>query len=168
MLYETTVPQFQKMLTSLSHLLDKAAASADQRKFDVDVLLHSRLYPDQFNFTRQVQSATDSAKLCIARLTGIEAQVHDDKEKTLGELKTRVQDVLKYIGSVKPENFKGAAEKRITNKRWEDKSLSGENYALQFALPNFYFHVTTAYAILRHNGVEIGKKDYMGELPFNK
>ena len=168
MLYELTVPQFLKMMTNLTNIVEKGAAFAETRKVDMGVLLQSRLYPDQFPLLRQIQIATDTAKLCAFRLTGKEAPPHDDKETTWAELKTRIGQVSTYLKSLKPDDFKGAAEKHITQPRWEGKYLTGEDFALQHALPNVYFHITTAYAILRHNGVEVGKKDYLGEMPFKK
>lgn len=168
MLYQLTVPQFTKMLHNLSRIMDKAATFAEAKKIDSEVLLNSRLAPDQFNFIRQVQIATDSAKLCAFRLTGKETITHDDSEKTLPELKQRIESVIGYLNSLKPDDFKGAESKHITQPRWEGKYLTGQEYVLEHALPNIYFHVTTAYSILRHNGVEIGKKDYLGELPYKK
>lgn len=168
MLYDLTVPQFKKMLHNLSLIMDKAAAYAETKKFDSEVLMNSRLAPDQFNFIRQVQIATDTAKLCAARLTGKEAMKHDDTEKTLPELKGRIESVLGYLNTLKPEDFKGSEEKHISQPRWEGKFITGREYVLEHALPNLYFHVTTAYSILRHNGVEIGKKDYLGPMPFKQ
>ena len=168
MLYEVTVPQAKKMLHNLLLILDKAAAHADAKKFDTAVLLNSRLAPDQFNFIRQVQIACDTAKLGVSRLTGKDAPTHDDKEQTLAELKARIDSTLSYLGTFSEKDFSGAEEKRITTPRWEGKSLSGFQFAVEHLLPNFYFHVATAYAILRHNGVDIGKKDYLGEMPFKK
>ena len=166
MLYEITVPQFTKVLKNLSAILDKAAGYADQKKFDMDVLLNSRLAPDQFNLIKQIQIATDTAKLCSSRLSGKEAPKHEDNEKTLSDLKDRINDVITYLNSLKAVDFAGSEEKKISQPRWEGKWVTGEEYVLQHAIPNFYFHVTTAYAILRHNGVDIGKKDYLGALPF--
>lgn len=166
MLYEIAIVQFTKMLENLNAILDKGAQYAEAKKFDVDVLLNSRLAPDQFHLIRQVQIACDTAKLGASRLTGKAAPSHEDKEKTLGEVKARIQDTIAYLKSFKPEDFKGAEERRITTPRWEGKSLSGQEYFIQHMLPNIYFHVTTAYSILRHNGVDVGKKDYIGELPF--
>lgn len=168
MLYETTVPQFTKMLGNLLSIIDKGAAHADQKKFDVDVLLNSRLAPDQFNFIKQIQITCDTAKLCAARLSGNDAPVHDDKEKTLAEIKQRVQSVMTFLKGISKNDFNEAANRTITTPRWEGKSLTGTDYVIHHAIPNFYFHLTTAYAILRHNGVDIGKKDYLGELPFQK
>lgn len=166
MVYEIAVTQYSKMLKNLSMFLDKAAGYADSKKFDVDVLLQSRLAPDQFNFIRQVQIACDSAKLCASRLTGKDAPVHEDKEKTLPELKARIEDVIKYLKTFSANDFKGFEDKKITHPRWEGKSLTGFDFLTQHATPNVYFHVTTAYAILRNNGVDLGKKDYLGEMPY--
>jgi hypothetical protein len=166
MLYDITVPQFMKMLHNLSKILDKGASYAEAKKFDADILVHARLAPDQFPLLRQVQIACDTAKLCAARLTATEAPVHDDSEKTLADLKKRITSTLQYLESVRPEQFKGAEERKISQPRWEGKYLLGTEFALQHALPNIYFHITTAYAILRHNGVEVGKKDYLGEMPY--
>jgi len=165
MLYEMTAAQYTKMLHNLTRLLDKATHYAETKKFDVEVLMHSRLAPDQFNFIRQIQIATDTAKLSCSRLTGKEAPKHEDQEKTLPELKARIESVIGYLNTLKTSDFKGAEDRHITQARWEGKYLLGTEYVQQHALPNFYFHVTTAYAILRHNGVDIGKKDYLGDLP---
>ncbi|MEN0037538.1 MAG: DUF1993 domain-containing protein [Cellvibrio sp.] len=168
MFYELTVVQFSKALSNLNAILDKGAAYAETKKIDVSVLLNSRLAPDQFNLIRQVQIACDTAKLGVARLTGKaeSAPVHADTEATLPELKARIQSVLDYIGSFKPEDFAETAERHISQPRWEGKYLTGTEFAIQHAIPNIYFHITTAYAILRHNGVEVGKKDYLGSMPY--
>ncbi len=168
MLYEITVPQFLKMLHNLSLIMDKASIHATNKKFEMDVLLNARLAPDQFNFIRQVQIACDTAKLCAARLAGKEAPKHEDNEKTLPELKARIESVIGYLKTFKPEDFKGAEDRKISQPRWEGKYLTGFEYVNHHALPNIYFHITTAYSILRHNGVDIGKKDYLGELPFKQ
>lgn len=168
MLYDLTVVQFSKMLNNLNAILDKGAAYAEAKKFDVNVLLNSRLAPDQFNLIRQVQIACDTAKLGTARLTGnLETvPVHPDTETSLPELKARIASVLDYLSSFSPKDFEGAAERIISQPRWEGKYLTGYEFAIQHAIPNLYFHVTTAYAILRHNGVDIGKKDYLGPMPY--
>jgi len=168
MLYEITIPQFTKMLHNLSLIIDKASVHATNKKFDMEVLLNSRLAPDQFNFIRQVQIACDTAKLFAARMAGKEAPVHEDKEKTLPEVKARIESVIGYLNSFSAADFKGAEERKISQPRWEGKYLTGFEYATHHAIPNIYFHITTAYSILRHNGVDIGKKDYLGELPFKK
>lgn len=168
MLYDLTVVQFSKMLQNLSAILDKAEAFAETKKIDPAVLLSSRLAPDQFNLTRQVQIACDTAKLAVARLTGKaeSAPKHEDDETTLAELQVRIQSVVDYLSGFTPEDFAAAETQTITQPRWKEKYLTGRDFALQHAVPNIYFHVTTAYAILRHNGVEIGKKDYLGSLPY--
>ena len=168
MLYEITVPQFTKMLHNLNLMMDKAAQNSVERKFEMDVLLNSRLAPDQFNFIRQVQIACDTAKFYAARMTGKEAPAHEDTEKTLPELKARIETVIGYLNSFKAEDFKGAEERKISQPRWEGKYLTGFEFATQHAIPNVYFHVATAYAILRHNGVPVGKKDFLGEMPYKK
>ncbi len=168
MLYEITIPQFTKMLRNLNGILDKGAAYADTKKFDVGVLLQSRLAPDQFNLIRQIQIACDTAKLCASRLTGKDAPAHEDTEKTIPELKARITKVIDYLNGFSAQDYKGSEEKRITQQRWEGKSLSGYEYVLQHAIPNFYFHIMTTYSILRNNGVDVGKADYLGELPFRR
>jgi hypothetical protein len=168
MLYELIVPQSTKMLQNLSRFLDKAVQHAETKKFEVEVLLNSRLAPDQFNYIRQVQIACDTVKLGCARLTGKEAPKHDDTEKTLAEVKTRIDQTVSFVNSLTAADFAGAETKHITQPRWEGKYLLGQEYAVQHVLPNLYFHVTTAYSILRHNGVEVGKKDYLGEMPYKK
>ena len=166
MLYELTVIQFSKMLTNLDLILDKAAAYAEAKKFNSEVLLNARLAPDQFHLIRQVQIACDTVKLGVARLTGKTAPVHEDNETSLAQLKARIHDVLAFLSSMSPQDFEGAKERSISQPRWEGKYLTGFEYAVQHAVPNLYFHITTAYAILRHNGVDLGKKDYLGAMPF--
>jgi hypothetical protein len=168
MIYRIVVRQFSKMLGNLLLILDKAAVHAEAKKFDMDVLLQARLAPDQFNLIRQAQVACDTAKLGAARLADKEksAPSHPDTEQTLAEVRARIQSVIDYLGTFSEADFAGAEERRITQPRWNGKSLSGEEFLLQHAIPNLYFHVTTVYAILRHNGVDVGKKDYLGELPF--
>lgn len=166
MLYELTAVQFAKMLGNLNALLDKAATHAEVKKFDVTVLLNSRLAPDQFNFIRQVQIACDTAKLGVSRLTGKAAPVHEDNEATLTELKARISNVIEYLAGFSANDFADAQERHISQPRWEGKYLTGFEFATQHAIPNIYFHVTTAYSILRHNGVDVGKKDYLGPMPY--
>lgn len=168
MLYDLTVIQFSKMLNNLSAILEKGAEFAEAKKIDVDVLLNSRLAPDQFNLIRQVQIACDTAKLGVARLTDkVEsAPKHADTEATLAELQERIQSVLAYLEQVTPEDFANAGTVQVSQPRWEGKYLSGAEFAIQHAIPNLYFHITTTYAILRHNGVPVGKKDYLGAMPY--
>jgi hypothetical protein len=167
---ELTLTQSIKMLKNLSDILDKGAQHADAKKFEVGVLLSSRLAPDQFDFIRQIQIACDSVKLGFARLAGKEAQApsHPDTEKTLPELKARLEATATYLKTFNTKDFSEAATRRITQPRWEGKYMTGEEFLDQYVVPNFYFHITTAYAILRNNGVDIGKKDFLGALPFKK
>ena len=165
-LYDITVPTFIKTLQNLDGILDKAAKNAEARKFETAVLMNARLAPDMLNFVRQIQIACDTAKFCASRLTGKDAPVNDDKEATLDECKTRIATTLSYLKDFSAKDFVGTEDKKITTPRWEGKWLTGTEYATQHALPNLFFHVTTAYAILRHNGVDIGKKDYLGEMPY--
>lgn len=168
MFYDLIVTQFSKSLGNLQKILAKGAAHAEAKKFDVEVLMQSRLAPDQFPLYKQIQITCDTAKLAAARLTGKTAPVHDDAKMTYAEMRTRLDEVIAFLREMKPEDFKGAEERKITQPRWESKWLTGYDYMLQHATPNFYFHLTTAYAILRHNGVDVGKKDYLGELPFKQ
>lgn len=168
MYHAIVVTQASKMLGNLQAILDKAATHAQAKKFDMDVLLQARLTPDQFPLIRQVQVACDTAKLAAARLAGKDAPSDPDTELTLGEIKARIQSVAAYLATFSEADFADAAQRRITQPRWNGKSLSGEQFLVQHAIPNLYFHVTTAYAILRHNGVEVGKKDYLGELPYQE
>ena len=160
------VPQFIKMLNNLSAILDKAQAFADQKKFDTAALLTDRLAIDQFNFTRQIQATCDMAKAYASKLTGKEAPKHEDKETTLPELQQRIRSTIQFLQTIKAEDFKGWETRQVTNPRREGKFLPGEEYAMQQAIPNFYFHLTTAYSILRHRGLDIGKKDFLGELKY--
>ncbi len=168
MFYELTVVQFSKMLRNLSAILDKGASFAESKKIDAGVLLNARLAPDQFNLIRQVQIACDTAKLGAARLAGTvdTAPKHADTESTLPELQERIQSVLTYLESFKESDFAEAASIQVSQPRWEGKYVTGYEFAVQHAIPNLYFHITTAYAILRHNGVEVGKKDYLGPMPY--
>ena len=165
-MYKNLIPPFVKALTNLNIILDKGQEFADAKKIDSTVLLNTRLIADQFPLTRQIQIACDTAKLGAARLAGKDAPVHDDKETTMAELKNRVNDVIKYLNTFKPEDFKGAEERKISQPRWEGKWMTGEDYLLHHAIPNIYFHVTTAYSILRSQGVDVGKKTYLGEMPY--
>ncbi|MCW7479649.1 DUF1993 domain-containing protein [Leptospira kanakyensis] len=166
--YEISINSFKKGLENLISILEKAESFAETKKFPFENLLGSRLFPDQFQLTKQIQIACDTAKLCVSRISGKEAPVHDDSETNLAELKQRISSVIQYLETYKAEDFKSAFETKISLPRWEGKYLTGFEYLTNHAIPNFYFHITTAYAILRHNGVEVGKKDYLGEMPFKK
>src|SRR5215472_1898042 len=161
-MYRASVPVFQQMLTCLSTVLDKAAAYAAARKIDPQVLLNARLYPDMFSLTRQVQIASDFAKGAVARLAGQEPPKYEDNETSFEELKARIARTLGFISEFKPSQIDGSEERDITlvlggNQR----KFKGESYLVNFVIPNFLFHTTTTYAILRHNGVELGKRDFM-------
>lgn len=158
-----SLPVFEHMLGNLSHILDKAQAHAEAKKFEPGVLLQSRLAPDMLPLARQVQIACDAAKNGVARLSGVEAPKFDDTESTLAELKERIGKTLAYLATVPAAQLDDSAEKDITFPVGKDKTrtMKGEAYLKHWMLPNFFFHVTTAYAILRHNGVELGKPDYL-------
>lgn len=162
------VPQFIKMLRNLDRWLTTAAEHAKKKSFEVEVLLQARLAPDQFPLVRQVQIACDSAKFAAAHLTGQKAPAHPDTEKTVDELHARIASCIAYLETVKEADFQGAAERRISAPWMAGKWVAGAPYLLQLAYPNFYFHVTTAYAILRHNGVDLGKRDFLGDVTLNE
>ena len=163
-LYESSVPQLQKMLTSLEKWLEAAVAYAQTKSFDPNTLLSARLAPDQYPLVRQVQSSCDSAKFAAARLSGKEAPKHPDTEQTMDELRARVRAVVSYLETFKEADFSGAEKRLVALPFLEGKVLLGSDYLTEMVLPNFYFHVTTAYAILRHNGVALGKTDFIGSL----
>jgi hypothetical protein len=159
------IQEFGKMLRNLDGWLDKAVAHAKAKSFDPDVLVHARLAPDMYSLDRQVQSACDSAKFSAAYLTGKEAPKHPDTEKTVDELRKRIATCLGYLETVREADFAGAEERRVAPAWLQGKWLTGEDYLLHAAIPNFMFHVTTAYDILRHNGVPVGKMDFIGSMP---
>jgi len=161
-MYQASVPVFNKMLGNLGHLFDKALADAAARKYDPAVLLQARLAPDMFAFTRQVQIACDHAKGAPARLAGVEVPKFEDNEASFEQLQARVQKTRDFISGLTPAQIDGSEERAINIKAGpRELSFTGQNYLLMYALPNFYFHYTTAYAILRHNGVPVGKTDYV-------
>jgi hypothetical protein len=158
-----SLPIFTTMLGNLSHFLDKAQAHAEARKFDPAALLQFRMAPDMLPFTRQILIACDAAKNGVARLSGVEAPKFEDQETTFPELKARIQKTLDYLAGVAPERLDGSEQKEITFPvgREATRTMKGEAYLKHWVLPNFFFHVTMAYAILRHNGVDLGKADYL-------
>jgi len=162
-MYSASVPIFTTMLGNLSHFLDKAQAFVDQKPCDPAALTQYRLAPDMLPFTRQIQIACDAAKNAVARLSGVAAPRHEDTEQTLPELKARIQKTLDYLASVPANTIDGTEAKDITFPvgREATRTMAGEAYLKHYALPNMFFHVTTAYAILRHNGVALGKTDYL-------
>jgi len=164
-MYDATVPVFLQMLNNLSAILDKAEADAMNRKIDPEVLLNYRLAPDMFPFVRQIQIATDLAKGAAARLAGVEVSKHDDTEKTCADLKARITNTATFVQSIQPGDIDGSESRDITLTLGKHTlSFKGQPYLLHFVLPNFYFHCTTAYDILRHCGVELGKRDFIGTI----
>jgi len=162
-MYQASVPRFVNILGNLSNILDKAQAHVDAKKLDAGTLTRYRLFPDMLPMTAQVQIACDTAKGVVARLAGLEIPAYEDNEKTLAELKARIAKTIAFIQSVTPGQIDGTEDKDIVIRRGERETrYTGMQFLLGHALPNFYFHVTTAYNILRHNGIEIGKRDYLG------
>ena len=161
--YDVTVPVFTRMLTNLLAVMDKAEANATERKFDTAVFSDMRLSPDMIPFRGQVMIATDHAKGCVSRLAGREIPSWPDTEKSFEELRARIQKALDLLATVKPEDLEGGDVRDVTLKLGgKDVVMPGLTYLTERALPNFFFHVTTAYAILRHGGVPVGKRDYIG------
>lgn len=163
-MFGNTVPVFQRMLGNLLAIMDKAEAHAAARKFSPDAYLALRLAPDMLPFAKQIQIASDNAKGCVARLSGQEIPAWADDETTFEQLRARLQRTLEFVSSAPAAAFEGAEAREVVLKfrNREPVVFTGENYLRFFALPNFYFHVTTAYALLRHAGVELGKGDYLG------
>ena len=164
-MHSASVPVFTRMLGNLLLWLDKAEAHAQARKFDSQVYLAARLAPDMLPFTKQIQIACDAAKFGVARLAGVEAPKFDDTETSLAELRERVDKTLAFVRSVPAASLDGTEAKGVVVPRRDGPiTLKGEFYLKHNVLPNFFFHVTTAYALLRHNGVELGKGDYLGPM----
>ena len=162
-LHQISVPIFVRHLTGLANCMKKAQTLYAEKKYDEGTLLSYRFYPDMFSFARQVQAATDHARTCTALLAGVEAPKFDDGEKSLGDLIARVEKTIGFLNGVKPEQLSGAEGKTVTIKvRDREQNFAGIDLLQNRSLPNFYFHCTTAYDILRHNGVEVGKRDFMG------
>jgi uncharacterized protein len=161
-MYAASVAVFKRMLDNFDHVLDKAVADAAERKIDQQIFLTARLAPDMFALARQVQIASDFAKFTTARLAGVEAPKFEDNESTLAELKVRIRKTVDYISGFKPAQIDGSEDRDIVLKAGgRELNFKGIDYLLNFALPNFYFHYTTAYNILRHNGVKLGKGDFV-------
>ena len=172
-LYTTTVPPMMKTLKNLSGILDKLSGHAKGKQLEwhpagmqESNLLNSSLISDQFSFVRQVQVACDTAKGAVARLSGTEAPKMEDNEKTVAELKARIDKTIEYMKTIKPDQIVGHEARHITMPYWPDKKMNAFGYATEYLMPNFYFHVATAYSILRKNGVDIGKDDFIGAKPF--
>jgi uncharacterized protein len=161
-MYTEIFAQMKKQLGQLDKWLGAAAEHAQSRKFDPGVFATLRLAPDQFALARQVQICCDSAKVAAEFLAGRPPQPQPDTEQTLEELQARVRSTIAFIDSLKPDDFAGAAAVTVSQPRWKGEWMTGTDYFVQHAVPNFYFHLTTAYAILRHNGVGLGKRDFLG------
>lgn len=163
MVYET-IAQFRKMLHNFEGCMTKAAAFADHKKFDPNVFVQTRLYPDMYSLVRQIQASCDAAKFCAAYMAGQTAPKHEDTETTWAECRARLQKAIAYLDTMKPADFKNWESVKVSPKWANGKWIAGKEYLQDIAIPNFYFHITTAYAILRHSGVEIGKMDYLGKV----
>ncbi len=162
-MYQASVPRFVNILGNLSNILDKAQTHVDAKKLDTATLTTYRLFPDMLPMTSQVQIACDTAKGVVARLAGMQIPVYEDNEKTLADLKARIAKTIAFIQTVTPGQIDGNEDKEIVIKRGDKEfHYKGMQFLLGHAVPNFYFHVTTTYNILRHNGIEIGKRDYLG------
>jgi len=162
-MYQVSAPRFVNMLGNLAAILDKAQAHAEAKKIDPTALTDDRLFPDMLPMKRQVQIACDTAKGAVARLAGVEVPKYEDTEQTFAELKARIAKTIDFIKTIQPAQLEGSEDKNIHLKLGpREIDYIGMQYLLGHALPNFYFHVTTAYDILRHNGVEVGKRDYLG------
>jgi len=160
------VLEMKKLLHGVDGWLDKTVAVAQAKKFDANTLLQARLAPDMFPLVRQIQAACDQAKYAAARAAGKEPPSHPDTEQTIDEVRKRVAAVVSYLDGFTAADFAGAEERVIALPRWEGKSMTARDYVVAHALPNFFFHLTTAYALLRHNGVEVGKRDFLGAMPW--
>ncbi len=165
MTHDDGIRLFEKTLRNLLVWLDKAATHASAKSFEVDVLVHARLAPDQFAFARQIQAACDQAKFTAAYLAGKQAPPHPDTEQTIAELRRRIEACLGFLETVQRADLAGAEERKVAPPWLGGKWLRGDDYLVHVAIPNFFFHATMAHAILRHNGVDLGKMDYIGALP---
>ncbi|HUI26751.1 MAG TPA: DUF1993 domain-containing protein [Candidatus Kryptonia bacterium] len=163
--HNDAIRSFGKTLQNLEQWMDKAEAHAKARSFEVDVLAHARLAPDAFDFVRQVQAGCDQAKYAAAYLSGKPAPSHPDTEQTFGELRDRIKKCVSFLDTVQAKDLVGAEERKVAPPWLGGKWLRGDDYLVHVAIPNFFFHATMAYAILRHNGVELGKMDYIGSIP---
>ena len=163
-MHAASVPVFKQMLASLADVLSKAEAHATDRKIDPNALLHARLFPDMFPLVRQVQIACDFAKSVPARLAGAEVPAYEDTEQSFTELQARIAKTLEFIDGLDASAFDGSEQRQILLRPGtpKERAIGGQAYLLNYGLPQFFFHVTTTYALLRHNGVELGKKDFMG------
>ncbi len=164
-MYQASVPRILSMLTNLDHLLDKALVHIESKKWNEAALTQFRLYPDMLPMTRQVQIACDTAKGVVARLAGVDIPAYEDNEVSFADLKQRIAKTMAFINGFGPEQIDGTEDKDIVTKRGDvETHYKGMQFLLNHAMPNIYFHVTTVYTILRHNGIEIGKRDYLGKV----
>jgi hypothetical protein len=163
-MYNELFGQMKKQLGLIEKWLDMATAFSKTKSFDPNVFVGFRLAPDQFPFSRQIQIACDTAKVGASRLANKEAPSHPDTEQTLDELRARVRTTIAYLDTFTEKDFDGAATRTVTQPRWEGKHMKGADYFLEHVVPNFFFHLSHVYAILRHNGVDVGKRDYLGPL----
>lgn len=162
-IYDATIPPLRRTLTNLSAILKKGEEYADAKKIEHPVLLNARLFVDMYPLTRQVQIATDMSKGAAARLAGVEVPKYEDNETTFAELQARIAKTIAFLDSIQPAQLEGSETRDITiSVSKADLKFTGQNYLLKWVIPNVYFHVTTAYNILRHNGVELGKQDFLG------
>jgi len=164
-MYQSSVPVFINKLENLSAILDKGAADAETRKIDPSVFVNARIAPTMFSLSRQVQIACDTAKAGAARLAGIEPPAFEDSETTFPQLKERIANTIKFLQSIDAAKIDGSEDRKITyTQRGKESNFIGQPYLLNYVLPNLYFHITTTYLILRNNGVEVGKRDFLGNL----
>lgn len=163
-MYLAIFSQMKKQLGQVKGWLDAATAAAKGRSFDPDLFLATRLAPDQFPLVQQLQSACDAAKLAASRLSGKPAPSHPDEEKTIAELRARIDATVEYLDGFSEADFEGAATRSVSQPRWEGKTMAGADYFVEHVVPNFYFHLAHVYALLRHAGVQLGKRDYLGQL----
>jgi uncharacterized protein len=167
-LFDATIPIFTKMLRNLERWLDLSVEYAGQRKFDPEVLIQARLAPDQYALVGQVQAACDTAKYAAAKMTGKEAPSHPDTERTLAEVRARIGTCVAYLDTFTPAEFEGCEGRLVTHAFMKGKQLRAGDYLDHYVLPNFHFHLTIAYEILRHNGVPLDKHTFFGSLPFQE
>jgi hypothetical protein len=158
--------EMKKLLRGVDGWLDKAVAFAAARKFDANVLLHARLSPDMLPFVFQVQAVCDQAKYAAGRTTGKELPSNPDTEQTIDDLKKRIASTVAYLDSFSEKDFADIAARTVTTPRWEGKHMTATNYFVEHAQPNFFFHLSMTYALLRHNGVDVGKRDYLGKITY--
>lgn len=163
-LYAASVPVFKQMLTSLSEILHKTEAHTAAKNIEANALLQARLFPDMFALTRQVQIAADFARGISSRLAGVEVPKYDDNEQTFADLQALLAKTLSYLDSFTPEQINGQEEREIITRPGtpKERKFNAQNYLLSYGIPQFFFHISTSYAILRHSGIEVGKRDYMG------